>query len=364
MKILQIHTSLANGGIESFIVDLSNQLINFSSVTVCLLFDSNESLENIKRLDKRIKVFSLNKKKGVSINILFKIYKILKAKEYDVVQMHGFFYYYILSVLLIRKKVSFFYTIHSDAIKENSKWDKRLFMIKRYCFSKDFLTPITISNESQNSYNYIYKRENSELIYNGVSEIEYIGSGIKNMLKPESTYFLHAGRITSAKNQLMLCEVFNKITSQRKDIFLLIAGGVQDQEIFNKLREYLSENIIYLGDRHDVRQILFEVDAMCLSSFYEGLPMILLEAFNASCIPICTPVGGIVNVIIDKSNGILSDDISEESYTNAILYFLHLTDSQKRDLKINARKSLELFNIKNTAIKYFELYEQKQACKK
>lgn len=44
-------------------------------------------------------------------------------------------------------------------------------------------------------------------------------------------------------------------------------------------------------------------DAMCLPSIWEGLPVTLLEALSVGCIPICSNVGGIPDVIESGMNG-------------------------------------------------------------
>lgn len=38
-------------------------------------------------------------------------------------------------------------------------------------------------------------------------------------------------------------------------------------------------------------------DAYALCSSYEGMPISLIEAIGVGCIPVCTPVGGIVDVV-------------------------------------------------------------------
>ena len=44
------------------------------------------------------------------------------------------------------------------------------------------------------------------------------------------------------------------------------------------------------------------------------MPVTLLEALSVGCIPICSPVGGIVNVVKHGVNGLLSKDSTEEEY--------------------------------------------------
>ncbi len=46
-------------------------------------------------------------------------------------------------------------------------------------------------------------------------------------------------------------------------------------------------------------------DAYALCSSYEGMPISLIEAIGVGCIPVCTPVGGIVDVVHNGENGFL-----------------------------------------------------------
>lgn len=71
-------------------------------------------------------------------------------------------------------------------------------------------------------------------------------------------------------------------------------------------------------------------DAMCLPSIWEGLPVTLLEALSVGCVPICSNVGGIPDVVESGINGFLSSSSSEEDYYEAMLeYFAKLEEEIK-----------------------------------
>lgn len=59
--------------------------------------------------------------------------------NYDVVNMHGYLYYYLIAICLLHNKTRFFYTVHSDARMENGRWDRKLFKLKRYFLKRDGL---------------------------------------------------------------------------------------------------------------------------------------------------------------------------------------------------------------------------------
>ena len=52
------------------------------------------------------------------------------------------------------------------------------------------------------------------------------------------------------------------------------------------------------------------------------MPISLLEALAVGAVPVCTPVGGIPNAVIDGENGFLSTDNTEAAYYEAMKRFL------------------------------------------
>ena len=59
-------------------------------------------------------------------------------------------------------------------------------------------------------------------------------------------------------------------------------------------------------------------DAYELCSSNEWMPISLIEAIGVGCIPVCTPVGGIVDGVHNGENGCLSEAIGEEAYFLAV----------------------------------------------
>ena len=359
MKILHIHPSMAGGGIEAMICGLVNEMVKFHDVTVCTIFEPTPDHVFEKKLSPLVHRISLGKvKEGFSINEIFKIFKVINDGGFDVVHIHGFFYYYALSVLLLHKKVKFVYTIHSDAAKENSVWDRRLIALKKFSFKHGLIHPVTISKESKRSFTAFYGQD-STLIYNGIPEynVQNNASKLIEYRKTDKTkLFLHPGRISEPKNQVVLVKAFDRLIKEGNDVVLLIAGQKQDMQIWSELEPYLNDRIIYLGERSDVRDLLAESDAFCLPSIWEGMPVTLLEALSAGCVPICSPVGGIPEVIINRENGLLSSDSSEEAYYQTLKYFMTLSDSDIIKLREHCLESFKKYRISEVAKKYIEVY--------
>lgn len=359
MKILHIHPSMGGGGIEAMICALVNEMLKSNDVTLCTIYSPKKNDVFEQKLSASVHRISLGKnKEGFSVKEIFKIYNVIRNGNYDVVHIHGFFYYYALSVLLLHKKVKFVYTIHSDAAKENSVWDRRLIALKKFSFRHGLIHPVTISKESKRSFTAFYGLD-STLIYNGIPE--YVTNDKTDKLREyrltnKTKLFLHSGRISTPKNQVVLVKAFERLVKDGLDVVLLIAGSKQDLQIWERIEPYLSKHIVYLGERNDVRDLLSEADAFCLPSIWEGMPVSLLEAISVGCIPICSPVGGIPEVVINGVNGFLSENSSEDAYFQTLKHFMSLSDSDLTKLREHCLDSFKKYQISEVAKKYIEVY--------
>lgn len=363
MKILHLHPSLQCGGIEAMVTGLANEMAETQDVTVCSIFEPQESHQFWPRLSKKINKRSLHKlTPGFSISEIFKIRKEIKNGNYDIVQLHGFMFYYFLSIITLHNKTKFVYTIHSDANEENVGWDGKLWRLKKWLFRKGWVHPVTLSEISKQAFTNLYHCD-STAITNGINPPAPSGEQKeavdKYRLTPNTKVFLNAARIHFHKNQVTLVKAFKRILDEGNDAVLLIAGPRQDEEIFSELQKYFSDRIIYLGEIKNTPEWFAESDAMILSSSFEGLPVTLLEAMAVGCIPVTSPVGGIPDVVTDNIDGILANSCSEEDMYQAILRFLAMTPEQAEKMKENGIKTFrDKFTIQATVGKYLDTYKK------
>ena len=62
---------------------------------------------------------------------------------------------------------------------------------------------------------------------------------------------------------------------------------------------------MFAGHRKDIPEILAATDVLCISSNYEGTPLVLFEAMAAGKAVVSTAVDGCREVIKDKQTGLL-----------------------------------------------------------
>lgn len=364
MKILHIIPGLHGGGAETFCINLCNELSKEHDVTICSLFDIEEHMFMAKALSPTITLITLHKQLGLDTSIFFKIHQLIRTGNYDSVNTHlrGLFY---SAPAIMFNKTNFFHTVHNMAQEETGKSQRLIYKILFKLFK---VTPIGISTKVSKSIQTEYGNQFNTLIDNGTKQleptdqIEYVRQEIQNYKKNLKTkVFLTIGRIAYQKNHKMLVDVFNKLLVEGEDVLLLIIG--KDTEagdpLLKQLLQIAKPEIHFLGERQNVSDYLLCSDAFCLSSLYEGLPITLIEAMSLGVIPICTPAGGIVDVIRDMENGLLSTDLSSDSYYAKIKQFLSLTAEVKTTLSNNVlidfKKS---YDITSTAQKYLNLYNK------
>ena len=350
---------MLGGGIESVICSIAGEMARQGhDVTVCSIYRPKKDDIFWYQLPENVHRDTLGKEStGFSLREVFAVYRYIRRGHFDVVQLHGFLYYFFFAVVMLPRQ-KFFYTFHSDARRENFKWDARFFPLKKLAFRLGLVRAITISPASQQSFRELYGCS-SALCENGipipmVDEASNVVDEAR--LTPSTRVFLHPGRITEAKNQLVLVRVFRRLIEEGQDVVLLIVGKEEDDVILQQLRPYFSDHIRYLGLRTDVPSLLARADAMCLPSVCEGLPITLLECLAVGCIPVCSPVGGIVNVVEDGRNGLLSASSGEDDYYQTMQRFLALDADGIVRMKRQVRASFQPYHISHTVEKYLTAY--------
>ena len=355
MKILQVLATLGTGGAEHCAVELTNEFVRQGyKCDIVTLFDVEENNDLVKQLNPCANVSSLGKKQGLDLKCYFRLYKRIKRGCYDVVHAHvGAIPYLLLSTIFLRK-VKFVATIHSEARREAgqsiNKWN-RFFM-----FQHGLCTPVTISEESKASFDDYYNMD-APMVYNGVSNYTP-GKSLNLRDNEEQLLFIHPASCQIVKNQQLLFKAFDKLFKEYKNIKLYWLGN-------NKTYYNLYESLIpempgiakFVGIVPNVRDYLAEADAMCLSSKMEGMPMTIIEAFSVGCPSLCTPVGGIVNMIKNGVNGMLSEDLEVESYYKMLKSFCELTTEQRKQMRDMAKRSFEKYSIENSLRGYLGIYK-------
>ena len=354
MKILQIIPTLDCGGAEHFVCEISNELCQKGhEVDILTLF--NVQMDNPLRqvLDKRIRVYSFNKKKGFEPRFFYSLWRFINRRKYDVVHGHVSAIKYMILASIMCKKVRFVATIHSEASREAGKYIDK--WARWLMFRNNICIPVTISEESELSFEQFYGRK-AAIIYNGVSDFVR-KQKIELHDNDEQIVFIHAARCVPVKNQQLLFSAFNRLLDKGYNAKMVWVGNNDSNYfLFNSLKPLMKRNFSLLGVVDNVRDYMMAADAMCLSSKLEGMPMTIIEAFSVGCPVLCTPVGGCINMISQGENGMMSASLTIDSYYKMLESFVVMSREERKRMSAQALAYLEKYTIKNCAEKYMKLY--------
>ncbi len=96
------------------------------------------------------------------------------------------------------------------------------------------------------------------------------------------------------------------VTRYRDLVFVLVGEGPTRDAVEVRVRvSNLAPHFLFLGQRGDVPAVLAAMDVLVLPSYYEGLPVSVLEAMAAGKPVVATAVDGTVDVIADGVSGLL-----------------------------------------------------------
>jgi len=116
-----------------------------------------------------------------------------------------------------------------------------------------------------------------------------------------------AGRLTPVKGHRYLIEAAKKIVAVKPDINFLFLGDGELQEKLEKMASELNirENVVFLGWRPDVAEVMSMFDIFVLPSINEGMGRVLVEAMALGKPIVASNIGGIPDLIMQGKNGML-----------------------------------------------------------
>ncbi len=166
---------------------------------------------------------------------------------------------------------------------------------------------------------------------------------------------LGAGRLVSQKNFDLLLRAFT-LALKKKDLRLLILGEGKDRLQLEKLAAELGikDKVDLPGFVANPFPYMAGADLFCLSSRFEGLPGVLIEAMATGCPVISTDSPGGAREILEPGRyGLLVPLEDEQALANAILKAL---DTKWDTEKLKKRASS--FSVDQAVVGYLTLFEQ------
>lgn len=320
-KIAIVTRNMFGGGAERVIAQLINYLDGINVECILITIDEGEVFFKIP---KNVKLFEIGKKSSNKLvdRVLRykKVREIIVKHEIDIVlSLPEDIGIYVIAALLGSR-------IPTIVSERNNPWvmpDKKITRILRritYPFAKGiiFQTNMAMSFFSRNI-------QNKGIVLKNPIDIDRIPAPYN---KQREKIVVAAGRLDKQKNFKLLIESFAEFQKLYPEYKLVIYGEGKERNELECLANKLLKKHSYSfpGRQSDLLEKIKSASMFVLSSNYEGMPNVLLEAMCMGLPVISTdcPSGGPREVIENNVNGILIPVNDHEALINSMI---RLTDN-------------------------------------
>ena len=200
---------------------------------------------------------------------------------------------------------------------------------------------------SESAYNgYCFNKvlaKKSSVLYN-IIDVEALYDKMSTDANSYTYDVAYLGRLCYPKNPERLLRVIAKAREKKPDIKVAIIGdGVLMQESRTLAGELglLDGCVDFLGFQSNPLKILHDSKVMIMTSRYEGLPMVALEALALGVPIVSTPTDGLKEIINNGENGFLSDNDEELA---AKIVELLTNEPLRQNLSDNAKEQTKRIN--------------------
>lgn len=310
-----------------------------------------------------IELFTLNMKKGIpDPRAISKLKQIIKKFKPDIVHSHMIHANILARVTRVFVKIP---VLISTAHSNNEGGKTRMLLYR----ATDSLCEIT-TNVSQDAVeSYIQKKACP------ANKIMFVPNGInlKKFNKNESYYldirreldlegkfiWLAVGRLVEVKDYHTMVTAFTEIVKNDNNCRLLIVGeGILRATLEAYVHSLHMENYIkFLGIRKDIPRLMNASDSFVISSIWEGMPMVLLEASASELPMVATDVGGNGEVIEDGVSGYLARPMDAQDLAKTMRKMMSLSKENRNEMGRKGREFvLAKYDINAIVLRWESIY--------
>lgn len=285
-RVLHFQGRMGKGGAESFMMNLYRKIDLEQYQFDFLIYDDYANItdyhDEIKQMGGNIYTVT-NPKKNI-IKYIYEVNQLLKAHNFDIVHNEVYFGGGI-NLWLAKKNHIKQRIAHSHATSDGKSNFFGMGILRDLLYkllianATDFLA---VSKEAGES---LFRSHPYEIIHNGVDLDIYTnanGKSVRKELGLAETDFVigNVGRLEKQKNQKYLIEIFYHLKEVKNNAKLILVGeGSLSSELTNQVAELgLKKDVFFLGNRKDIPDIMECFDIFVMTSLYEGLPMVGIEA--------------------------------------------------------------------------------------
>jgi glycosyltransferase involved in cell wall biosynthesis len=362
IKLLQVASGLNFGGYERVISNLCENIDphEFEVSVICTKFLGHFGAQ-LRESGFDVSSFE-DETEGVAGRFVpAYVFGQLKRGEYDIVHTHG------TSALLdvapiapLFPRTKFVHTFHYG----NYPHRPMKYLLLEALFSRFADELVAVSHFQRDAILEVFRLADNRIrtIWNGVN-IESSTADENEMLRDLG---IGSGKIVvgtianviEQKGYEHFLEVASIVCAEIPNVvFVSVGGGALQDEIRAAARESLfADRLFFLGYRSDATEILGIFDVFILTSLWEAMPIVLLEAMAYSKPIVATNVGDNSRMVVNGLNGYITEPKDIQSMSKRLLRLVQ--DSEQRRQMGNAgfERYRDNFTAEVMVSRYQDLY--------
>lgn len=191
--------------------------------------------------------------------------------------------------------------------------------------------------------------EKIKVIYNAFDSITFTKTKdeVRKKLNLNGKILISVGRLVPWKGMEMLISLMPDILKKIPDTKLIIVGDGPEKEKLEVLKNNLGLqkyiNLVGRLNNQELVDYLLAADLFLLNTSYEGFSHQLLEVMNIGLSVVTTAVGGNIELIDNKQNGLLLPYNNREIWLEEITSLL-ADETRKLNMSIKAKEKVNIFN--------------------
>lgn len=176
-------------------------------------------------------------------------------------------------------------------------------------------------------------------------------------LADDDIMLMSMGDLVPRKNYGIAIEAIAKASNPKLKYF--ICGKGPELENLEKLAKELGveSQIIFMGFRSDIKELLSAADIFLFTTKQEGLPRSMMEAMAAGVPCIASKIRGNVDLIEDGIGGYLCETNDSDAYAEKINLLANDSELRKKMSESNL-KTIKPFDVKNVEREIKSIYAE------
>lgn len=210
-------------------------------------------------------------------------------------------------------------------------------------------------------------KDRVEVVFNGAPLDEFApapaeeGARVRRELgiAPDAPVVTTIGRLNAQKgHEVLLGAAAVALRPVPGARFLIAGDGDREPALRQQARDLgIESSVIFAGHRTDIPAVLAATDALCISSHYEGTPLVLFEAMAAGKAVVSTAVDGCREVLTDGETGLLTPPSDPRALGEGVTRVLRDDDLRAR-LASAARTLSSRYDIRACVSRMQNIYDE------